>query len=246
LCRLATGGGFATRALYSNEERDVIYAQRPIILSGIDEFVRRGDLADRGVFLHLPPIIPSKRRAEVEFWATFRERRPQILGGLLDALAQGLRELPSVQLADLPRMADFALLGEAVGRGLGWAPERFLEAYLENRQQATLSTVEDSILANMLLKQVEDNCGLLELCGTASELHARFTLRLEPRIAKSASWPKTPRMFANELRRLAPTLAENRLFVIFKRTEKARLIVLTTRPHLHQSAVTIEASVPQG
>jgi hypothetical protein len=32
-------------------------------------------------------------------------------------------------------------------------------------------------------------------------------------------------MFANELRRLVPTLAENGLFVIFKRTDKARLII---------------------
>ena len=235
LCRLASGSGFATRALYSNEERNVIYAQRPIVLSGIDEFVRRGDLADRGVFLHLPAFIPGKRRGEVEFWGTFRELRPRILGGLLDAIVGGLRELPSVQLADLPRMADFALFGEAVGRGLGWAPETFLAAYLENRQQATLSTLEDSILATMLLKQVENNFGLVEWCEPASALHSRLTLRLERRVASSPSWPKTPRMLANELRRLAPTLAENGLFVMFKRTEKARLIIVTTRPHLHQS-----------
>jgi hypothetical protein len=238
LCRLASGSGFATRTLYSNEDRNVIYAQRPIILSGIDEFVRKGDLADRGLFLHLPPILPGKRRAEDEFWGKFQELRPKILAGLLDAIVGGLRELPSVQLADLPRMADFALFGEAVGRGLGWAPATFLAAYLENRQQATLSTIEDSILANMLLKIVKQNLGLLEWCAPASELHTKLTLRLERRVANSPSWPKTPRLFANELRRLAPTLAENGLFVMFKRTDKARLIILTTRPHLHQSAAT--------
>ena len=177
LCRLASGSGFATRALYSNEERNVIYAQRPIILSGIDEFVRRGDLADRAVFLHLPAIIDSKRREEVEFWGTFRELRPKILGGLLDAVAGALRELPSVQLAKLPRMADFARFGEAVGRGLGWPTETFLAAYLDNRRQATLSTLEDSILANMLLKQVKMNWGLLEWMHDrerdARQAHAR-------------------------------------------------------------------------
>ena len=57
ICRLASGGGFATRALFSDQERNVMYAQRPIILNGIDDFVRKGDLADRSVFLHLPPII---------------------------------------------------------------------------------------------------------------------------------------------------------------------------------------------
>ena len=90
LCRLATGGGFATRALYLNEERNVIFAERPIILSGIDEFVRKGDLADRGVFLHLPMIIPGSRREREEFWRAFRELQPRIFGGLLDAVALGL------------------------------------------------------------------------------------------------------------------------------------------------------------
>ena len=120
LCRLATGGGFAGRALYSDGERSVIHAQRPVILNGIDEFVRRDDLADRCVFLHLAPISPTDRRAEVEFWRSFRAEYPAILGGLLDAIVGGLRELPTLELAALPRMADFARFGEAIGRGLGW------------------------------------------------------------------------------------------------------------------------------
>ena len=132
------------------------------------------------------------------------------------------------------------MFGESVGRGLGWAPETFLAAYLENRRQATLSTLEDSILANILLKQLEQCLGLMEWCEPASSLHRKLTLGLERRVASSPGWPKTPRMLANELRRLAPTLAENGLFVIFKRTDKARLIILTTRPHLHQSGATIQ------
>jgi hypothetical protein len=246
LCRLASGSGFATRALYSNEERNVIYAQRPIILSGIDEFVRRGDLADRAVFLHLPAIINSKRREEDEFWGTFRELRPKILGGLLDAVAGAIRELPSVRPAELPRMADFARFGEAVGRGLGWPPETFLAAYLENRKLATLSSLEDSILANVLLKQVENCFGLIEWCMPASEMLATLTLNLDRRIARSPSWPKTPSKFGNELRRLAPMLAENGLFVMSKRTEKARLIILTTRPQRHLPEAAIATNIPGG
>jgi hypothetical protein len=45
---------------------------------------------------------------------------PRILGGVLDAIVGGLRELPSVNLADLPRMADYAEWGEAISRGLEW------------------------------------------------------------------------------------------------------------------------------
>jgi hypothetical protein len=42
-------------------------------------------------------------------------------------------------------------------------------------------------------------------------------------------------MSACELRRLAPILAENRLFVIFKRNMKARSIAITTRTERHQA-----------
>jgi hypothetical protein len=143
-------------------------------------------------------------------------------------------------------MADFAQFGEAVGRGLGWPSETFLAAYLDNRQQATLSTLEDSILANVLLKQVERCFGLIEWCMPASEMLATLTLNLDRRIARSPSWPKTPAMFGNELRRLAPMLAENGLFVISKRTKKARLIVLTTRPERHLPEATIERNVSGG
>jgi hypothetical protein len=44
LCRLATGGGFATRELYS-DDREVIFSQkRPVILNGIDSLAVAGDL----------------------------------------------------------------------------------------------------------------------------------------------------------------------------------------------------------
>ena len=64
VCQLAFGGGFASRTLFTNDERSVIYAQRPVILVGIDDFVVRGDLRDRSVFLNLPAIPehePSNR-----------------------------------------------------------------------------------------------------------------------------------------------------------------------------------------
>src|SRR5262249_55776954 len=239
LCRLATGGGFATRAIYSNDERNVIFAERPIVLSGIDEFVRRGDLADRGVVLHLPLLPQSKRREREELWGEFRELQPRILGGLLHAAAGGLRELRSVRPTGLPRMADFARFGEAVGRGLGWPPDAFLTLYMQNRQEATLSTLEDSILASLLLKNLKlIGAGLVNLTGTASDLHRKLTLELDRRTAASASWPKTPALFARELRRLAPILAENGLFVIYKRNMKARMSAITTRPERHETMAT--------
>ena len=62
LCRLATGGGFATRELYS-DDREVIFSQkRPVILNGIDSLAVAGDLRDRSLVIELPPI-PQTRNA---------------------------------------------------------------------------------------------------------------------------------------------------------------------------------------
>ena len=161
LCQLVFGGGFAARALFSNDERSVIHAQRPVILNGIEDFVRRGDLTDRTVFLHLSPIAPTKRRAEDEFWSSFHADYPRILGGVLDAVVGGLRTLPSVSLPELPRMADYAKWGEAVGRGLGWPSETFLSTYNANRKDATLPALEDSAVGNALLRMppIRRGCG---------------------------------------------------------------------------------------
>jgi hypothetical protein len=60
LCRLATGGGFAVRQLYTDQDEVLFDAARPVILNGIEEIVTRPDLADRAVFLTLQPI-PDQR-----------------------------------------------------------------------------------------------------------------------------------------------------------------------------------------
>ena len=53
LCRIATGGGFAVRQLYTDQEEVLLDAARPVILNGIEDIVTRPDLADRAIFLTL-------------------------------------------------------------------------------------------------------------------------------------------------------------------------------------------------
>ena len=62
LCRLATGGGFAVRQLYSDQDEVLFDAARPVILNGIEDIVTRPDLADRAIFLTLEPIPEERRR----------------------------------------------------------------------------------------------------------------------------------------------------------------------------------------
>ena len=108
LCMLSTGGAFADHARSPATSSSALHAQRPVILNGIEEFVGRGDLGDRSVFLDLPPIAPSTRRCEDEFWDGVPARLSADPGGTARRRRRGLAELPSVRLPQLPRMADFA------------------------------------------------------------------------------------------------------------------------------------------
>src|ERR1700736_5730358 len=105
LCRLASGGSFAVRQLYTNDEEVLFKAARPTLLNGIEDVIGRSDLADRAIFLTLGPIGEEQRRSENELWRQFEFVRPAILGALLDAAAQGLKAMGSVHLERLPRMA---------------------------------------------------------------------------------------------------------------------------------------------
>jgi hypothetical protein len=63
LCRLATGGSFAVRQLYTDDEEVLFEAARPILLNGIEEVVSRPDLGDRAIFLTLAALARIRNRA---------------------------------------------------------------------------------------------------------------------------------------------------------------------------------------
>jgi hypothetical protein len=87
LCRLSTGGGFATRELYTDQDEVIFDSQRPVLLTSIEEVATRSDLLDRCVIVWLPAIPESGRRPEAQILKAFKEVRPRILGALLDAAA---------------------------------------------------------------------------------------------------------------------------------------------------------------
>jgi hypothetical protein len=140
LCRLATGGGFAVRQLYSDQDEVLFDATRPVILGGIEDIVTRPDLADRALFLTLEAIPDERRRTERELWAAFRAELPGILGALLAAVAMGLARLSTTHLNKLPCMADFALWAKACETAF-WPAGTFEAAYQDNRDEAVETVI---------------------------------------------------------------------------------------------------------
>jgi hypothetical protein len=218
LCRLATGGGFAVRQLYTDQDEVLFDASRPVILNGIEEIVTRPDLADRAVFLTLEPIPEERRRPEQELWAAFEAERPRILGVLLDTVVEGLKRLPETRLEQLPRMADFALWATACETAL-WPAGAFWAAYCGNRDEA----VEGVIDADPIAAAVRATMATRTLwTGTASNLLGALADAAGDRVAKSNNWPDSPRALAGRLRRAATFLRKIGIEISFGREGRAR------------------------
>jgi hypothetical protein len=201
ICRLATGGGLSTRTLYENDEETLFQAQRPVILNGIEELATRGDLLDRAIILYLPEIDRAKRVKIKSLRREFEMARPRIVGALLDVMSSVLRELPHVNLATMPRMADFAALGVAAEEQLGFERGAFMNAY-DNSRDDTHSLVLDS---SPVGPAVRDLVAKGDWSGTAGELLYRLNDDSNERERNLSSWPKVPAALSNILRRLAPS-----------------------------------------
>jgi hypothetical protein len=228
-CRLATGGGFATRELYSDSEEVLFDAQRPVLFTAIEDVAVNGDLIDRSIRLLLPPVPEKRRKEESRFWQEFEAARPRILGALLDIVATALRNRPTVKLERLPRMADFALWATAAAPALGWKAETFRAAYAQNRQAASDLALEASTVAAAVRKLIERE----PWEGTAKELLDALSALLPEKDTKEKSWPRSPLALANALRRLAPNLRSAGITVTFVKTNNSkskRLIRISTQP----------------
>lgn len=205
LCRLATGGGFATRELYS-DDREVIFSQkRPVILNGIDSLAVAGDLRDRSLVIELPPIPPDKKRTERKFYRELESVGPQVLGALLDAVSAALCNLDKVDLEELPRMADFAVWVSAAEETLPWESGAFLEAYAGNRADADEGALDNDPVAVAVGDLME---GRGEWSGTATELYAALAELVDEEVRRSRAWPSAPNSLSNRMKRIAPSLRE--------------------------------------
>ena len=218
LCRISTGEGYATRALYTNDEEVVIETSRPVILTGIENPSIRGDLADRSLIVRLSPISDADRRTESELMAAFEEVRPRIFGALLHGLSEGLRMYDGVHLERLPRMADFCKWAVAC-EGAYWPPGTFMAAYDDAQVSATEDVIED-IAVGPALRQLLEETGSFD--GTATELLDLLDARRDARRQdekRPRGWPSTGAVMGRQLTRLAPTLRQAGYVVATRRTK---------------------------
>ena len=222
-CRIATGGGFATRKLYTGRDQETFSACRPQILNGIEDLAVRDDLRDRGLLFVLPVISDEHRIPEERFWRDFDQAHPRILGALLDAACAALRNVDSIRLPRKPRMADFAVWVAASEEALPWEEGTFLSSYERNRAEALHITLEHDVLSTRLEELLEEEG---DWAGTATQLFAKTCL------GRTGDWstPKSASEMSKRLKRISAALRGIGIEVTWDRSnDHIRTRIITVR-----------------
>jgi hypothetical protein len=141
-CKAVTGVGQTKRKLYSDDD-DIVYEyKRCLGFNGINVALTEPDALDRSLMIELDRTSKEDRKIESDIMSEFFQLRPKLLGYVFDVLVKALQIKPTVKLNDLPRMADFALWGEAIARALGYRELEFISAYYDNIGKQNIEAIE--------------------------------------------------------------------------------------------------------
>lgn len=214
ICKAATGDGLVTRELYTNGEVSYVSIKRTVILNTIGTGSLRGDLADRTVPLRLTRISRQARRTEKELTDSFTQLCPQLLGGLYDLLSATLRVRPTIDLDELPRMADFAITLAALDEATG---SHALATYLERSALLSEDVVGSDPVALAVMDLVARNGGVWK--GTQTDLYRQLQ---RPEHVDRKYWPATPHKLRTVVDRAAPAMETLGVTFTDSRTGKGR------------------------
>ena len=207
LCRAITGGGIQQRKLCTDADDYIFTFQKCLALNGINNVANRPDLLDRSILIELSRIDESNRRELAELMANFEKDLPHILGGIFDTLSKAMSLYPTVKLDTLPRMADFARWGYAIGEALGGLGNEFLEQYNANQGKRNIEVLNTDIVATLVVAFMKDKS---EWTGLISELYNQLSA-MAPQYginSKGKEFPTVPQVFSRRLNNLRSNLAE--------------------------------------
>lgn len=197
LCRASTGDGDVRRALYTDADVAVLKFRRCLIINGVDLAIDQGDLGERIAAVDLGRISARHRRTEDDLCAAWERARRPVFTGLLDLAAKVHQRLPAVQLGDLPRMADFGRVLQAIDDIHG---TNGLHRYRERMRRLAADTLGHPFIAAL----IERNQPVEDL--SSAELLRRLEATADPEWRRPREWPRGARAVTGLLTRHAPAM----------------------------------------
>lgn len=206
LCRIATGGGNRTRALFTDSQEILTHFKKPMILNGISDIADQTDLINRSISLQLPPITSANRMTEAKFDQNFEIAKPQIFSGLVNALKETLSFESTIKREINARMADFFLFGLAVEKAMDWPAGSFEDAYEKNQKEAMESATSEDPVVTVILKLFRDEEAEEEYKYTPKKMLALLESNATKEQKKGKNWPSNEIALGKRIVKIAPVL----------------------------------------
>lgn len=229
LCTLSTGGGFSTRALYTNSGNYVFKACRPFIINGIEGVANRPDLLERCISITLPTMPDGYRKTEKQLLFEFERLKPQILGWLCKVLSCALRRMDEIEAPTEMRMADAAHFLVAAEPATGFSEGTFLRALVKGQSELIADRILENSLVQSLITFIKSQYNK-RFEGTTGELFTRCCMGSD--ISRfDNTMPKTPAHLSRALKRLKPALTKIGVHVEFGEKKRSGKIITVTIDH---------------
>jgi hypothetical protein len=157
-CMTATGACFSKRMLYYEDQEIVFELTRPIGFNGINLAANKADILDRGLNIELEGIDETRQKSlEKEILPEFERLKPYVLSYIFDIISKVLAfeyqtNGKGLALRSRSRMADWEEYGEIIARCIGFEPFQFLDAYRVNRDKKSEVIMEESPVAQAIVK----------------------------------------------------------------------------------------------
>jgi hypothetical protein len=228
-CRASTGGGSSKRRLFTDDDDKIYNFRRCVGFNGINLAATKSDLLDRGLTIQIERIDDKVKRKKEHIWRDFERIRPQLLGYIFDILVKvlSMMQTSTIKFEKLPRMADFAEIGEIISRCMGNPDNQFIDAYYENIKLQTEQILDASLVASAMVKLMSE---LNEWKGTATELLEQLDTVVGEKTAKNKYWPKTSSVLSRRINEIRTNLRDVGIIVEAGQsdpTTRTKTIVIT-------------------
>lgn len=213
-CTLSTGGGFATRKLYTDDNLQYFMVTRPYVLNGITGIANRPDILERAIAIKLRTMPEGQRKTEDDLMQAFEELRPRLLARLYGIVACALKNFNKIKAPTTVRMADAAKWIVAAEEATGFAPGTLLGVLEDSQQEIIADRMAENPIATALYQLVEKSPHYGRV-GDLFEL-----LKQDDRLRYDQAFPKTSMHFSKELDRLRPALEKTGIIVNFCKKQR--------------------------
>lgn len=194
LCRMATGGSYSARKLYSDTDEITVDLCRPCVINGITALAERSDLADRAWSVELQALSPQKRQSESDYWVALDQQLPMIFGALLDGLVAALANHQTVTLTNPGRLVDAERWVAAAETGVHVPAHTFAQSLRSSKVEVVWRVLDADRTLWDGLTRLPFQSGVWQ--GSVSELHAAIR------------YVGSPRDLGQALARLGPTMEQ--------------------------------------